>query len=388
MANDPPRPVRVALTAPGSEEMALAAFGGVLEYKQRVEHWRLVSAGVSPMQPFNEIDLGSVDGVIGILRDPHCAPALQKARVSAVNFSNAVNDVELPRVACDDVAIGRMGAKHLLDRGVTHFAFLGLSRTWFSGLRRAGFAEVIESTAGRGYHHIEVDLSRFRQHPEQISEWLIGLPKPVAVMTANDMSGRLTIDAAMKLGLRVPDDVAVLGVNNDRWQTQLASIPLSSVQPDWRQMGFLGAKLLDSLMSGEPPPDSPMRIAPIGVVTRQSTSIVMSEDPIARRAMEYIETHCGEQIHVEDVLDALDVSRRTLETRLRRAIGQTPQNAIYRAQVERAKRMLASTDATIHEIMDACGFEREDRLYIVFKRLAGMTPGQYRRRFSVTGAGD
>lgn len=382
MPTDSPRPVRVALAAPGTEEMALAAFGGVLEYKQRVEHWRLVSSGVSPMQPFDEINLQQVDGVIGLIRDPKCTDALRHAGVVAVNFSNAVNDVDLPRIACDDLAIGRMGAAHLLERGVSHFGFVGLTNASFSALRESGFAEVITGSAGQEYHRLDADLANFRRHPEQIAQWLMGLPKPIALMTSNDMTGRLTIDAAVKLGLRVPDDVAVLGVNNDRWQTQLASVPLSSVQPDWRQIGFLGAKLLDKLMSGGEAPKAPVWIPPIGVVTRLSTSIVMSQDPIVRRAMDFIEKHCADGIYVEDVLKALDVSRRTLETRLRRAIGQTPQNAIYRAQVERAKRMLATTSATTREIMAASGFDREDRLYIVFKRLVGMTPGQYRRRFS------
>lgn len=375
-----PRIFRVALTSPYKWDSISESFHGVIEYKQRVDHWQLVTRGIDPIDGFDDIDLSAVDGVIGYLSRPDWARRLRRAGVAAVNMSTAHEDIPLPGVGNDDEAVGRMGGEHLLRRGFAHFGFVGQPDLWLSRRRLDGFRGAIERSAGRTCDVFEAPSDQRDDVAAPLRRWLTGLPLPIAVMAANDLLGRYAIDAAISAGIRVPEQAAVLGVDNDRWHTQLAAVPLSSVEPDSRRIGYLAAGMLDRLMSGRSSPP-PQWVPPVGVVARRSTDILLAEDPVAAAALRYIHDHCGQGIGVDDVLKELNISRRSLELHLRDAIGQSPRAAIFQAQVERAKKVLIESSDSTYNVARACGFGRQDRFFIVFKRLVGVTPGEYRRRY-------
>jgi len=369
---------RVALAAIGPSDNAFGSFRGVLDYKERVAHWRLVGQITKPIMAFEDLDLDQVDGVIGFFRESHWAKDFADKGVVAVNFSNAIEDLPIPRVGNDEQAIGRLGAEHLLERGFAHFAFLPSGDTWYSRLRLAAFKQAIEQRAGQAcqvYHP-----PGGKRAVGALGEWFMDLPKPLALMAANDLRGCEAIQLATSLGISVPDEIAVLGVDNDHWLTQLPAVPMSSIEPDWRRIGYRAAEMLDGLMNGETH-DRPLWVPPLGVVSRQSTDVVVSEDPVVAQALRYIQEHVSLGIGVDDVLDDLGVSRRSLESRMKRAIGQTPYAAIVRARIDRAKAMLVRTDAPMSEIARECGVEQY-HFYTLFKKATGMTPGAYRQRFS------
>ncbi len=352
---------------------------GAIDFALREGRWRLLKDGHRPFLPsFEAMDLGAVDGVIGSFFDPRWADAVNRAGVAAVNTSTRHAGMPLPRVGNDDEEIGRVGAQHLLERGFPQFAFLGVEDAWFSQRRLAGFRRLLEEGAGRTCATLDLP-SGLEDAPARVGAWLARQPRPVAVMAATDYLGLMALNAATQLGLRIPDDVAVLGVDNDHWAAVLAPVPMSSVAVNARRIGFRAAELLDRLMRGGTPPP-PRWIPPTGVVTRQSTDIVVHEDPVVARAMKHIREHCVEPIGVDDVPDAIGVSRRTLERRFKQALGLTPLAAIARARVERAKRMLTESEETAGRIAGLCGFDRQERFFRVFKRLTGLTPGQFRRR--------
>lgn len=376
----PDRLFRVAMASHNRGDNAYGSFRGVLDYKEHTAHWQMVGVASAPITAFEDVDLSAVDGVIGFFRQQQWVDAVRRAGVAAVNLSTGMEEAPLPRVGNDDEAIGRMGAEHLLERGFIHFGFLSQSSVWYSQRRMAGYRSVIQTKAGRECHVFDaVSHALQSNRGSLIGQWLAQLPKPVAVMATNDWLGCEAIEAAGKCGLRVPDDVAVVGVDNDRWLTQLANVPMSSVEPDWRQVGYRGGQLLDGLMAGELPTPTQW-IPPLRVVGRRSTDIVLNEDPVVSQALQYIRDHCHTPIGVENVLGALGISRRNLETRMKRAIGQTPHAALNRARIERAKGMLVQSDATLAAIATSCGI-KPDQFYIVFKRLTGITPGQYRRKY-------
>ena len=368
---------RVVMAAEHQADNSHGSFRGVLDYKSQVEHWKLVGQVHSPVVAFEDVDFESVDGVIGFFRDERWVRVVEQAGVPAVNFSNAMADLPLPRVGHDDQKIGHLGAEHLLERGFTQFGFLGSAQKWYVQSRMAGFVETIDEHTGRSCHILD-SIEELPRSTETIERWLAELPKPCAVMAANDSTGCQTIEAAAAIGLRVPDDVAVLGVDNDHWLTQFAITPMSSVQPDWRRIGYRAAQLLDGLMAGEAPLP-PQWIPPIRVEARRSTDIVVSDDPVVGKALQFIREHFSEAITVDHVMEALHVSRRTLENRMKRAIGQTPYTALCRARIQHAQRMLMLTDSSIAKIAQTCGIE-PNQFYPVFKRLTGMTPGQYRQQ--------
>lgn len=352
---------------------------GVLRYSDQAGPWRFVKNRNLPFTTFDKLDLSTVDGVVGGFYLPEWAEAVKQAGVLAVNTSNQFADMPLPRVAPDDHAVGRMGGEYLLGRGFAQFGFLTHGTSWFSDQRLAGMLDVVEQRASRTVHVFDPEGQWAAEQIPPVEDWLRELPKPIAVMAANDNRGQHLIDAAARLGLRVPEDVAVLGVDNNEWVSAVSATPMSSVRLDGQQVGYEAAKLLAGLMAGTDPPP-PRWVLPLGVVTRRSTDVVVTEDPLIATALGFIRDHCTDSIHVDDVLDQVGVSRKTLESRMKRAIGQTPQVAIFHAQVERAKIMLVNSTTPVGEIAFACGFPRPAQFNIVFKRLTGMTPGEYRRR--------
>ena len=374
----PARPIRVAVVVTTRSPYEEDILRGVLQYSDQAGPWQFARTGNIPFVVFDKVDLSRVDGVIGGFYDTAWATAVEQAGVRAVNTSNQFEQLPLPRVGPDDLAVGRMGGEYLLSRGFARFGFLTHGDSWFSAQRQAGFAEVIERQAGRTLNVFDPQGEYRADQIEPVRDWIDALPKPIAIMAANDHRGHHAILAATELGLRVPEDVAVLGVDNNEWVSALTPTPMSSIRMDGRRIGYRAAKVLDGLLADELPPP-PQWILPTGVATRRSTDVVVADDPLVSRALRFIRDHCTEPIGVEDVLDAVGVSRKTLETRMKRAIGQTPQVAIFHARIDRAKVMLVNATTTIGEIGRACGFARPARFSIVFKRLTGMTPGQYRR---------
>lgn len=356
-----------------------STFLGVLRYSERVTNWQMVGQLQQPIHAFKEVDPGSVDGVLGFFRGLQTFEHFREAGVATVNFSNSIENLDMPRVGNDDEEIGRLAARHLLERGFTQFGFLGDDFHWYSRRRLGGFREVLEGEAHQGRQVHVVSVSG-QGNIEQIRRWLGPLPKPVGVMAINDWRAISIIQVAHQLGLRVPEDIAVVGVDNNQWLTRLSSPKLTSIEPDWERVGFEAARMLDELMRGDTPTPRPW-IKPLGMTQRGSTDILIAEDPVVGRSMAYIQRNYARPITVEHLLDEVGVSRRKLESRLKHALGITPHKAICRARVDHAKELLVQSDAPMERIARQCGFGTSNQLQIVFKRTTGMTPGQYRQRF-------
>ncbi len=376
-----PKPKRrVAYTAISRSQHAYGGLRGMLDYKERNPHWQLVCDPFDPFIQFPQLNLDALDGVIGFFHERSWADAINAAGVPAVNISNRFSDLPLPLITNDDEAVGRLGAEHLLERGFVNLGFFSISNDWLVHRRYAGFKNSVKRRGTRECFVFEFDTNQTITDPI-IDQWLHSLPKPIGILASMDTAARQLIRRATEIGLKVPDDVAVLGVNNERWMVHIESVSMSSIELNERRVGFLAAELLDALMDGKPRPPKPVFVPPLGVVMRGSTEIVIAEDPVVAKALKFISERCGDGIGVEDVLDELRISRRNFELKLKRAIGQSPRMAIFRAQIERAKKLLLTSNAPMHRISEQCGFEYEPRFYVVFKRLTGTTPGEYRRRY-------
>jgi LacI family transcriptional regulator len=373
-------PYRVALIGDRMRPNTFQFMRGVLDFIQETEHWQILGDRVEPLQVPDDLDLARVDGAIGMFSEQRWVDQVVEAGVAAVNMSVSLADSRLPRVSIDDQAIGGMGARYLLERGLPRLGFISMGDPgWYVGRRREGFVTAIEQESDRHCFVEDALAQDAEQDPTGFAAWFDALPKPIGIMACNDAVACRAIDVIERLGLRIPDDVAILGVDNDMFTAQLMTPQLSSVEPNNRLAGYQAAKLLDGLMAGESHP--PTRwVPPIGVVTRQSTNIVMSQDPLVSAALGYIQANCGSGITVEDILDELGVSRRSLERHLKKATGRTPRGEIRRAQIDRSRKMLVETDEPMYEIAKACGFDPQARFFIVFKRETGMTPAEFRRR--------
>lgn len=288
----------------------------------------------------------------------------------------------LSEVVSDSHAAGRMGAEHLIEKGFRHYAYVGTERVW-SRRREAGFRERLAEAdlEPRVYQPPRSRRSRGWDGEEpRLTRWLSRLPRPAGVMACNDERGRQVLEACRSAGLTVPEEVAVVGVDDDELLCELADPPLSSVSLNAEAGGYRAAALLDLMMRGRSPSPRRLLVEPLRVVTRRSTDIVALDDPEVAAAVHFIQDHAADGIVVDDVVRQVLVSRRALEQRFRQVTGRTPHAEILRVRLDRACRLLLETEQPVQRVAEASGFGSPSYLSQVFRKYLGTTPAGYRRR--------
>jgi len=291
----------------------------------------------------------------------------------------------VPRVNADHVAIGRMAAEHLLSLGLRHFAYYGIEGPWFSAARERGFVERL-AEAG-------VPCATFRQRAREtpggwpardvrLARWLSQLPKPVGLLAVHDYRARVVIEQCAQLGLAVPDDVAVLGVDNDVTACEYCVPSLSSVSRDPFACGVAAARLLAALMSGVPPPRHDVLVRPEGVVQRRSTDRFYDDDPLVRRIVAYAAAHAGDAFTVAELAMRFKVSRRLIELRFKTRLGVSPHEYLRQRRVRHAKALLldGSASRSLGEVAAASGFDSLRAFRDTFRAVVGVTPAVFRAR--------
>ncbi len=287
---------------------------------------------------------------------------------------------DAPAVLVDDDAIGRAAAEYFLSRGYRHFAFAGAVRQGESfDDRLAGYAAALQA---KGYNvsvfggHPCTLPPRVVMGPGDMISWLREMAKPAAIFCAKDSIAHMVTTAASAAKIAVPDQLSILGVDNDG-DYHYENGGISSVAPPFRQVGFRGAELLDEMLNGQVPARI-TRISSNEIITRSSSDAVALRDADVVDAVRYIRENAREGIVVEDVLAKIPLSRRTLERRFQAALGITPKEEIQRVRVEQAKHLLSKSALSIQEIALATGFSHRSRLFEAFKAGTGMSPQEYR----------
>lgn len=293
-------------------------------------------------------------------------------------------------VTTDNEQVGAYAAQHLLGIGLRHFAFFGIEAP-FSARRERGFAAALR--AARHDHASYRDPQRGWAHymellhdiDESLARWLDRLPKPVGILAAHDPLGWHLSQVCRQVGLAVPEEVAIVGVNNDELVCNLASPPLTSVALPWRREGAEIAHAIDRMLDAmaadrrRVPTGEVVVLPPEGVITRQSTNLLAVDDPLLRRALQFIREYARTPITVDDILEHVPISRRRLEIDFRRRLQRTPKQEITRVRLEHAKLLLTQTDLPIPVVAERCGFNYAERFTIAFRRQTGFTPAAFRR---------
>jgi LacI family transcriptional regulator len=326
----------------------------------------------------------SGDGVLTCLRTEAQVRAAQSLKVPVVNLAGSLPPCGLPRVMVDQEAIGRMAAEHLLDRGLLRAAYFGQQGVWYSQQRERGFVRRMKQAGGE-CSVLRAPCRFGAIHPwhrwrDRLEQWLKTLRFPVGILSVHDYRARMVLDACLHLKLRVPHDVALVGVDNNEVACEFSSIPLTSVaRNSWRE-GYEAAALLDRLMAGKQPPKHDILIPPDRVVVRRSTDLEAMDDPHVAAATRLIHEHLGEPFGIKNLENRLGVSRRYLYYRFKQCLNCTPHQYISRARIERAKRLLAGPNKLkLHDIAEACGFSDTRCLRQVFQRITGQTLAEYCR---------
>lgn len=325
----------------------------------------------------------SPDGIIAHAYSASMADRLQELPIPVVTVSESLPGLSIPRVGLDNVAIGRLAAEHLLDRGFRSFAYFGDSKVVYSRKRESGFRQRLAEAGCDCPVHDEAQSEGFYDHWSQATEslgrFLNGLPKPVGVFACKDEYALLLSECCLELGIGVPEQVAVVGVGNDELICDRAYPPLSSVRVPTEQLGLDAARLLERLMGGAAAPAHPRNLPPLGVQTRRSTDVLAIADPAVAAAMQFISAHATERIAVTDVLGAVPMCRRAMERRFRQVLGRTMLEEIYRVRLNQAMGLLASTTMALPEVATAAGFRDGYHLWATFRKKTGISPADYRR---------
>jgi LacI family transcriptional regulator len=366
---------------------------GLARYVQEHEPWAiyLTPAGVEKSLT-NWLKNWDGDGVIVYANDPD-ATALLESKLPVVDlFGKLVSD-NLPLVQADDQAIGRLGAEHLLERGFQRFGFWEYTHpdTEWSIKRRIGF----ENAVIKAGFTCNVYQSAFpkpgsggpetwERQQRDLIHWLTRLPKPAGVMSSTDLSGQQLLEACLRARVHVPEEIAVVGADNDELVCRIAIPPLSSVIINDEQRGYEAAALLDRLMAGESAPTRPLLIEPVGVVTRASTDIMAIDDPAVAQAMRFLREHASEDIGVDDVARAVAVSRTVLVRRFRRLVGRSIHQEIIRQRLNHAIQLLGDTRLELKVIARKAGFGSQAYMNAVFQEKLGKTPGSFRNHLRLS----
>jgi LacI family transcriptional regulator len=343
------------------------------------------------LTPLNVIARWKPDGIIAKLYTHDMIGAFRRMRIPLVNITNIARDLSTPRVAVDEGAVGRLAAEHFLERGFRNFAYIGYrqQRGSAGALSRMNYFQAALKAAGRTCS-VFTDLDLPTQRPggtwgtsgvddRRLSAWLKQLPKPAAIFCYHDFLAWEILEVCHALRIAVPEEAALLGADDDELFCDLSQPPLSSIAYPAERIGFHAAALLDGLMRGKRAPRKPVLIAPVGVVTRQSSDIVAIDDPHLAQAVRFIRAHACQPLAVKTLLAQAQVSRRTLEQKFRRALGRTPHEEIVRVRIGHARQLLSRTDLSMPEIAARAGFSNAERLSVVFKEQTGVSPTVYRR---------
>ena len=325
------------------------------------------------------------DGIITLLNPdspPSLAQTIGKTRVPVVNLGTCRDDFVSGWVLPDNQKIGSIAADHFLTRGFDHFAFYRMTSAPVVMERFAAFRDAALK-AGKKFYDINYEtVGKRRRTQENLLPWLgeqlRRLPKPLAAMAQYDVEANDIVRAAHSVNLTVPNDVAVVGVDNDPVYSQLGPVPLSSVASNRRLAGYRAAELLDQFMIRKPPLQRCIRIDPSGIVVRASSDIIAVEDAYAAKALRFIWEHFHEPIQVADVIAHTGISRRTLYSRFEQHVGHPIQRELTRQRMEMVKQLLRDTDRKLHDIACASGLGAAESLSKAFKHFCGIAPSAYR----------
>ena len=326
------------------------------------------------------------DGILGLILSQTSARRLRQRWIPTVETYAHAEGLSLPTVVTDHEAIGRLAAEHLLERHFEHFAYCGYEDEPWSDRRGRGFAEVVQSRSFECQRYLyprrHRRLAAWELAQRRMAQWIKRLPTPMGILACSDRHAQRVLDACQRVGVSVPEQAAVVGVDNDEEFCGLSNPPLSSVQDDPRRVGFQAAELLDRLMadSRSSAPTKPILVPPLEVVTQRSSDITAISDPVIARAIRFIREHACEGIAIEDVHKAVSLSRSALYQRFKRVLNCTPHEQILRMKLDRIRHLITHTSWSMSRIAQHAGFDHAEYMTVLFKRETGLNPGEYRTR--------
>ncbi len=349
-----------------------SAHEGIARYAGQ-HGWHL---NVSILKDFQLPDHWQGDGIVTSLNNSRqLEEFVLNAQVPTVDLSIWREDIDLPRVAADNLEIGRLGAQHFIEMGHRHCAWFALASNPVSRTRYRGYSECLSAA---GIDCIRLDTVR-PQDAAFITQKLLELPKPCAIYTKSDYDSVWISNLCFDAGLRVPDDIAILGADDNPLICENQAVPLSSVRHDLRRIGYEGAAMLDRLMNGEALEERLKLIQPKGIAIRKSTDALAVTDALIREVLVYLKTHYKRSLGTAEIAEHFGISRRNLEVRFRGHMHCSIREYLIRVRIGEAKALLNYSKEPVETIAALTGFCHAPHFSSTFKKHVGVSPTQYRK---------
>ncbi|MDX2055948.1 MAG: DNA-binding transcriptional regulator [Polyangiaceae bacterium] len=372
-------PVRVGLAVDMNLGYFRSALEGIASYAREGEQWALdhalpTAAGLEGLLERRP------DGIILGTTNVSVYPLFERLSVPVVKLGISSDVHLLSQVGNDSFAIGELGASYFLRKGYRNFAFAALigqrvdlrAQGFVQALERVGFScSVLDQTIGP---------QEVTARAERLEKWLLSLPRPIAILCSNDFQGWELIECCSRLGIRVPEEMSVLGVDNDSTVCALSAPPLSSIQTGAESVGYEAARALEMhvKMPGSPP--IRLEVPPVRVVERASTDALANLDPVVVRSLTYMREKLKSPTSIDQLAKEFACSRRKLERLFRTATGLAPAQVWTQLRVAESERLLADTDLSIEDIAYVVGFRDGSQLSATFRRLTALSPTAFRKR--------
>lgn len=379
------RAKEIALAFPrGAHQEVLIT--GVLRYA--MDHgcnWSYVTAPESLSLSVIDLVGWRGDGIIAAINTAAEAACVKELEIPTVNISGTLPQTPVPRVSLDNAEVGKIAAEHLVERGFRDFAYFGLRDVAYSTVRQRGFNARLEAN---GFTSVSLLMPptyrakgmQWREQQRRLEKWLSALPTPVGLFAVTDYRARQVLDACRQIGLRVPQQVAVIGVDNEEVLCVHVQPQLTSVARNNQQEGYHAAAMLDQLVRGRKVEETEKMVPPLGVVARESTETVAFKDPRLCQAIEYLNKHIDDPIGVQELASHVGVSRRWMEYAFRDALGESPYQYIRHRRLKLAQHLLEEEPTVkIYQVARRTGFTSAKQLSMAFGQAFGQSPREYQR---------
>ena len=384
-----PQVRHVAVLIETSRAYGRGLLRGVAQYNREHGRWAIyfVPQGLDEPPPGWLKDWKG-DGILVRIANRKTAKTVLETGLPMVELRGALSDLHVPFIGVDNCIVAQLALEHLMDRGLRNFAFCGLHRGEYVLMdercdhfvrlaEAAGYpCDVFQARSTRGR------ASNWDQDQQMLAKWVGSLPKPVGIMACNDDRGLALLSACRHSGVLVPEQAAVVSVDNDDYLCTLSMPPMSSIDIGSQKIGYEAAALLDAMMEGAPRNIKPRLIPPNTVVVRQSSDVLATDDPAVVQAVSFIRMHACDRIKVADVMSHVGLTRAAIEQRLKTLLNRTVHQEIQRIQVEKVKELLGDPDLPLKQISRRCGFKYPQYMARVFRQATGQTLIEYRNHLA------
>ncbi|MCL9780007.1 XylR family transcriptional regulator [Vibrio sp. S4M6] len=329
------------------------------------------------------------DGIIADLDDPDIADALAGSTIPTVGVGSSYEHHKdyphFPYVATDNRALIESAVDHLTQRGLTSLAFYGANPSPYNRWAKEREKAFLSLTKERGYNSsvfrgFDTNARNWTFCMNRITDWIQQLPKPIGIVAVTDSRARHIIQACANTDIHVPENVAVIGIDNDDVARSLNRISLSSVAQNGNELGFVAAKKLSQMLEKDTNVSDLTKIGPLRVYDRQSSDFHAVNHPLIMTALHFIRVNVGKGIKSYHVFDALNVSRSKLEVLFKSELGTTVHDQIFTIRLKKACQLLKSKNKSIEEIAKLSGYPTTQYMYSVFAKNLSMTPKEYREK--------